>query len=99
MSAIAHDQRLFDSWEVHSELVLVDPDLRRRSLELCPEPADVIANAGVRAPTPKLGVESARGAIALVRVVLHDVGRMTRFGLMVVGLLFSLAMLAELLPH
>jgi hypothetical protein len=27
----------FQPWEIHSELVLVDPELRRRSLELLPE--------------------------------------------------------------
>src|ERR687888_565507 len=44
----------FQLWEIHSELVLVSPELRMRSLELLPEPADVLA---VR---PRQGITTAR---------------------------------------
>lgn len=89
----------FQSWEFHSELVLVDPELRRRSLEFRPELGGVHRRTGVSrspGPEPKVGSTPARAAL---RFGLHRVGKMTRLGLTVVGSLFTLAMLAELLPR
>jgi hypothetical protein len=94
----------FQPWELHSELVFVCPDLRRRSLELLPEPAsDVLAGRPrpipVSAPAPVPAGEPAVRPVSLPRYALHRVGEMTRLGLTIVGTIFTLAMLAEVLAR
>ena len=90
----------FEPWELHSELVLVCPELRRRSLELLPEAADVL----VKRPRPVVVVsapaeEPALPHSSILRYAVRRVGEMTRLGLAIVGTVFVLAMLAEVLAR
>ena len=90
----------FQPWELHSELVFVDPELRRRSLELLPEPTDVLAAR----PRPPLEVvvpalEPAPETVGLLRYTAQRVADLTRLGLAIVGTVFTLAMIAEVVPH
>jgi hypothetical protein len=102
--AAAPVQADFQPWELHSELVFVDSELRRRSLELLPEPAsDALArrprpiSVSARAPVP--ADEAAVPSLSILRYALRRVGEMTRFGLAIVGTIFTLAMLAEVLSR
>jgi hypothetical protein len=99
-AAAAPVQADFQIWELHSELVFVDSELRRRSLELLPEPAsDVLA----KRPRPLVVVpaadEPAVQSLSILRYAVRRVGEMTRFGLAIVGTIFTLAMLAEVLSR
>jgi hypothetical protein len=106
-------------WEIHSELVLVDPELRRRSLELLPEidldarlarPPEPIVLAPLAPPAPaaapappatpaSVETEPAVESIGFLRYMVHRVIDITRFGLAVIGAIFVLAMLSELLAR
>jgi hypothetical protein len=90
----------FQPWELHSELVLVCPELRRRSLELLPEAADVL----VKRPRPVVVVsapaeEPALPDSSILRYAVRRVGEMVRLGLTIVGAIFVLALLAEVLAR
>jgi hypothetical protein len=90
----------FEPWELHSELVLVCPELRRRSLELLPEAADVL----VKRPRPVVVVsapaeEPALPDSSILRYAVRRVGEMVRLGLTIVGAIFVLALLAEVLAR
>ena len=92
----------FQPWELHSELVLVCPELRRRSLELLPEPAsDALARRPWPIPlsAPVAVDEPAVRPASILRYAVRRVGEMTRFGLAIVGTIFTLAMLAEVLAR
>jgi hypothetical protein len=99
---VAEAEADFQQWELHSELVLVDPELRRRSLELLPE---LTLDAPVRPlragpPVPPEPVPEPEPASAsLLRYTLRRVGDTIRMGLMIVGAIFLLALLAEVLAH
>lgn len=88
----------FRPWELHSELVLVDPELRLRSLQLLPEPA--LAAPGHR---PTVMAAPANGSPARTGTILgyavRRIAEMTRFGLVILGAVFALMMLAELLSR
>jgi hypothetical protein len=87
-------------WEIHSELVLVSPEVCKRALEELPErdpdafltrsPSFSEASAhGRRAAPPFL--------VAVFAYALWQLGARARFGLLIVGGLIALASLAELL--
>jgi hypothetical protein len=99
--AAAAAQADFEPWELHSELVLVCPELRQRSLELLPEPAsDALAKRPrqvILVPPP--ADESALPHEGILRYAVRRVGEMTRLGLAIVGTVFTLAMLAEVLAR
>lgn len=88
-------------WELHSELVLVSPEVCRRALEELPErsPYAFLARspAHVAAPTDEAVARAAASLGAVVRYTLRRSGETARFGLLVVGVLVALASLAELL--
>jgi hypothetical protein len=93
------------AWELNSELVLVCPELRRRSLELLAErDADLSQD---RLPRPILLPSAAAdddqvtggGADAVLGYTLQRVWDSMRLGFTIVGVLFTLAMLAELLSR
>jgi hypothetical protein len=91
-------------WELHSELVLVCPELRRRSLELLPErDPDAFATRPQRPvplPPPVLVEdELAPEPVGLGRHTLRRIGEVGRYGLTIVGAVFTLAMLAEFLAR
>lgn len=117
----------FQPWELHSELVLIDPELRRRSLELLPEidleaaparspqplraplapvaaPQPIVLlsplapTAPIAAPAP-VEDERAVKSIGIFRYLGHRVVDITRLGLAIVGTIFVLAMVAELLAR
>jgi uncharacterized protein (DUF2252 family) len=100
-AAAAPVQADFQIWELHSELVFVDSELRRRSLELLPEPAsDVLAKRPRPViVVPALADEPALPHYGILRYAVRRVGEMTRFGLAIVGTIFTLAMLAEVLSR
>lgn len=83
-------------WELHSELVLVSPEVWRRSLELLPDrDPDAFLVGPRRAPAePRLphGLPAAVFGYALWRLV-----GAARFSLLAVGGLVALASLAEAL--
>jgi hypothetical protein len=91
-------------WELHSELVLVSPELRRRSLELLPErdpdafPARPRQPPMVPAPAPA-DDEPALRPIDVLRYALHRVAQSARLGLIIVATIVVLAMLAELIAR
>ncbi|MGH3081453.1 MAG: hypothetical protein ACRDNH_10025 [Gaiellaceae bacterium] len=91
MSAVAVDTVVeeIEPWELHSELVLVSPEVCRRALELLPErdPDAFLA----RPPTP---IAPARAAVAL-RYALWRLGHTARFALAVTVGSVGLALLAE----
>jgi hypothetical protein len=91
-------------WELHSELVLVSPELRRRSLKLLPDASDVLVRRPRRplaavAPAPEPTPEPEVREIGVLRYTAHRVAEVIRFGLAIVGAIFTLAMIAEALPH
>jgi hypothetical protein len=100
----AHDG--FQPWELHSELTLVDAELRRRLLELLPPPTDVlaprprqpVAAAPAPAETAEPGADRAN-PLAILRYFAFRVGDMLQIALMVIGAVFLLALLAEVIPH
>jgi hypothetical protein len=94
------------AWELNSELVLVCPELRRRSLELLAErDADLSQD---RLPRPILlpsaaadddGQVTGRVAEGVLGYALQRVWDSTRLAFTIVGVLFTIAMLAELLAR
>ena len=89
-------------WEAHSELSLVSPEVRQRLLELLPERDTYTAPPLPRpsvplpvAPQKKPGVR----ARDLLRYTARRVGEMLRLGLAIVGAIFVLALLAEVLSR
>jgi hypothetical protein len=92
-----------EPWELHSELVLVCPALRRRSLELLPErdPEAFLVRAGVSvgddvAPVEEDGSEAVR-ASSVAAYAAWRAAQATRGGFFLVGSIAALAALAELL--
>jgi hypothetical protein len=90
-------------WEAHSELSLVSPEVRQRLLELLPEREAYRVPPLPRPSVPlpvapqkeKLGVR----ARDLIRYTVRRVGEMVRLGLTIVGAIFVLALLAEVLSR
>jgi hypothetical protein len=90
-------------WEAHSELSLVSPEVRQRLLELLPEP-DAYSLPPLPRPSVPLPVapqEEKPGVRArdLLRYTVWRVGEMVRLGLAIIGAIFVLALLAEVLSR
>jgi hypothetical protein len=91
MSAVAVDSKVeeIELWELHSELVLVSPEVCRRALELLPErdPEAFLAR-------PPESDTPTRAAVAL-RYTLWRLSHTARFALAVTVGSVGLALLAE----
>lgn len=90
-------------WEAHSELSLVSLEVRQRLLELLPE-RDAYSVPPLPRPAPPLPVPSQKEepgvrAADLLRYSVRRVGETVRLGLTIVGAIFLLALLAEVLSH
>ena len=89
-----------EPWEIHSELVLVSPEVCKRALEELPErDPDAFLT---RSPSfPEELANGRRAAppfiVAVLGYALWQLGQRARFGLLIVGGLIVLATLAELL--
>src|SRR6266511_458670 len=107
-AGVAHED--FQPWEIHSELVLVDPELRRRSLKLLPEiDLDAVPDrppqsmvhaplAAVAAPRPIiLRSPLAHTTPIVAPAPVEDEPVVESIG--IVGAVFALAMLAELVAR
>jgi hypothetical protein len=90
-------------WEAHSELSLVSPEVRQRLLELLPEPDaySVPPPPWPSVPLPVSLQKEKPGVRArdLLRYTVRRVGEMVRLGLTIVGAIFVLALLAEVLAR
>jgi hypothetical protein len=90
-------------WEAHSELAFVSPEVRLRLLELLPEPVDSLApRQRPIVPVPIAAPTEAKPAVRagdLLRYAALRVGQTIRLGLTIVGAIFVLALLAEVLAH
>ena len=92
-----------EPWELHSELVLVSPEVCRRALELLPERDP---DAFLARPRQPVSVPSAPSddrelppglAVAVARYGLWRIGQTARSGLLAVGVVVALACLIEFL--
>jgi len=92
-----------EAWELHSELVLVCPEVCRRALELLPERDPDAFLAGLRQPSslPSTATDERELSpglpAAIFRYALWRVGQTARVGLLTAGAVVALASLAELL--
>jgi hypothetical protein len=90
-------------WEAHSELSLVSPEVRRRLLELLPERDAYLVPPLPRpsVPLPVVLQKEKPGVRArdLLRYTVRRVGETVRLGLTIVGAIFVLALLAEVLAR
>jgi hypothetical protein len=82
-------------WELHSELVLVSPEVCRRALEELPE-RDPDAFLTRWQAIIDARPEEPGAAKAIARHTLWRVRQTASFGLVVVGVILALALLAEL---
>ena len=107
LRAVAHlaadDAAGVQPWEAHSELSLVSPEVRQRLLELLPE-RDAYSVPPLPRPSVPLPVAPQKEkpgfrARDLLRYTVRRVGEMVRLGLAIVGAIFVLALLAEVLSH
>jgi hypothetical protein len=95
MSGVA----VVEPWEIHSELVLVSPDVYERARELLPhrDPDAFLARrgrvAGATEPASELGLPA-----AVLRYTAHRLAETARTALIVVGFVVALALLAQI-PH
>jgi len=101
MSAAAVDVGI-EPWELHSELVLVCPEVWRRARELLPERDPDAFLAGLRQPIalpPAPADEAPASPRVLAAVALYTLRRLLHaagFGFVTAGGLAALASLAEL---
>ena len=93
----------FQPWELNSELVLVCPDLRSRSLELLPDRAPELATTTpqrpIALPVSAVGEDEPDLLGVVLRFAAHRLSEAVRFGLAIIGALVLLALLAETLAH
>jgi hypothetical protein len=86
-----------EPWEIHSELVLVSPEVCERARELLPErdPDACLARPSARA----FGAEEGRASlpVAVVGYTLWRVVETCRSALWVVGAVMALALLAQVI--
>jgi hypothetical protein len=102
MSAVAVDTTVeeIELWELHSELVLVSPEVCRRALELLPErdPDAFLTRPSTQTALASVASEEsdapARAAVAL-RYALWRFAHTARFGLAVTVGSVGLALIAE----
>ena len=90
-------------WEAHSELSLVSPEVRQRLLELLPE-RDAYGVPPLPRPSVPLPVapqteQPGVRARDLLRYTVRRFGETVRLGFTIVGAIFALALLAEVLSH
>ena len=88
------------TWELHSELVLVCPELRRQSLTLLPDPELVARPAATAEPPLSLrqvgpAEEPSNEPDSLLGFAVRQVAAMTRLGLQIIGAVVLLLMFAE----
>ena len=96
-TAVRFEARSVEPWEVHSELVLVSPEVYERALELLPE-RDPDAFLAGHPATAFAAEEAQRGASLPVAVVSYTLWRLAETGrsaLMTVGAVIALALLAQ----
>jgi hypothetical protein len=89
-----------EPWEIHSELVLVSPEVCRRALEELPErdPDAFLTRSPTFQEAPASGSRAAPPfLVAVFGYAFWRLGQRARFGLLIVGGLIALASLAELL--
>jgi hypothetical protein len=89
-----------EPWELHSELVLVCPEVCRRALEELPErdPDAFMFRPSSLADASVTGLEAAPLlAQALLEYALWRFAQTARFGLLTIGTVVGVASLAELL--
>lgn len=92
-----------EPWELHSELVLVSPEVCRRALELLPErdPYAFLDRPREPIPLPVAPVDQEQPELGLRRAVVgyaaHRLLDTARFALYAIGGLAGLASLAEVL--
>jgi hypothetical protein len=90
-------------WEAHSELSLVSPEVRQRLLELLPEReayrVPPLPRPSVPLPVAPQKEKPGVRARDLIRYTVRRVGEMVRLGLTIVGAIFVLALLAEVLSR
>jgi len=93
----------FEPWELHSELVLVCPEVKKRALELLPErdPGAFLARARDPVSHPAGRTDDAQPAtrlpVAVFGYALWRLAETARTALFVVGGVVALALLAEVL--
>jgi hypothetical protein len=92
-----------EDWELHSELVLVCPEVCKRALELLPERDPDAFLAALRQPSflPSTAHDERELSLGLPTAVLQyalwRLAQTARVGLLTVGAVIALASLAELL--
>jgi hypothetical protein len=90
-------------WEAHSELSLVAPEVRQRLLELLPEReayrVPPLPRPSVPLPVAPQKEKPGVRARDPIRYTVRRVGEMVRLGLTIVGAIFVLALLAEVLSR
>jgi len=92
-------------WELHSELILVCPELRRRARELLPErdPDGLLVKPAALLLEPACSRKQSRLDLHMPAAVLvYGVQRlveMARFGLIAIGCLVLLVSLADIFIH
>jgi hypothetical protein len=103
MSAVAVDSMVeqIEHWELHSELVLVSPEVCRRALELLPErdPDAFLARSGrpiVLATVPSEESDTLPRLAVALRYTLWRIGQSARFALIVTVASVGLALIAEM---
>jgi hypothetical protein len=107
LRAVAHDAADdaadVQLWEAHSELSLVSSEVRQRLLELLPErdaySVPPLPRTSVPLPVAPQKEEPGVRARDLLRYTVRRVGEMVRLGLAIVGAIFVLALLAEVLSR
>jgi hypothetical protein len=101
--ALSEKNRDIEPWEVHSELVLVCPEVCERARELLPERDPDAFLSRLRKPAPALGIAPDGVAIApsppvaVVAYALWRLAETARVALVAVGAVVVLALLAEVL--
>jgi hypothetical protein len=98
-----NDAAEIQPWEAHSELSLVSPEVRQRLLELLPE-RDAYSVPPLPRPSVPLPVAPQKEkpgvrARDLLRYTVRRVGEMVRLGVTIIGAIFVLALLAEVLSR
>ena len=88
------------TWELHSELVLVCPELRRQSLALMPERAPDARPTPTAVPLHVVVEdEPSDEPDSLLGFTVRQVAAMTRLGLQIIGAVVLLMVLADSFVH
>jgi hypothetical protein len=97
--ALSEKNRDIAPWEVHSELVLVCPDVCERARELLPErdPDALLPRLQKPAPALETAPDAPSPSVAVVAYGLWRLAETARVALVAVGAVVVLALLAEVL--